>query len=142
MSRMSSNLKLCKKFMGEVLKQLEEEEAELSAWMQTEQRRASTESTGKSRPSSEGSTERPNFDGGIGTSCKPTHRGKRKRGQRRDKRGQESSPDLEVPLTIVKEVSKDVDEPSEKWIREEETRGDGMTLPLSISFSFTWIFLF
>ena len=71
------------------------------------------ESTGKSRPSSEGSSERLDFDSGAGTSSKPIHRGKRKRGQRCDKRRYEHSPDLEVPLTIA-EVSGDADEPLEK----------------------------
>ena len=39
---------------GEVMKQLEKEEAEVDAWMQTERMKASMESTGKSRPSNEG----------------------------------------------------------------------------------------
>ena len=72
------------------------------------------ESTSKSRPSSEGSSERPDFDSEAGTSSKPTHRGKRKREQRCDKRRHEDSPDLEVPLTIAEEVSGDADEPPEK----------------------------
>ena len=97
-----------------VLKQLEEEEAEINAWMQAEWIKASMESTGKSRPSSEDSSERPVFDSGAGTSSKPTHRGNRKRGERYDKRQHKDFPDLEVPLTIAKEGSKDVDEPPGK----------------------------
>ena len=97
------------------------------------------ESTGKNRPSSEGSSERPAFDSEAGTLSKPTHRGKRKRGQRHDKKQHESSPDLEVPLTIAEEVSKDVDKPPEKRSREEETTGDGMILPCRF-FSFMEIF--
>ncbi|XXG42282.1 hypothetical protein AAC387_Pa01g2600 [Persea americana] len=49
--------------LGEVLKQLEEEEAKIDAWVQAERIKASMESTGKNRPSSEGSCERPDFDG-------------------------------------------------------------------------------
>ncbi|XXG88126.1 hypothetical protein AAC387_Pa12g0380 [Persea americana] len=92
--------------------------------MQAERTKASTKSTGKSRPSSEDSTERPDFDSGTGTSSKPTHRSKKKRGQRRNKRRHEDSPDLEVPLTIVEEVSGDADEPPEKKSREKETTDD------------------
>ena len=51
---------------GEVLKQLEEEEAEIDAWMQAEQMKASMESTGKSRPSNKDSSEKPDFDSGAG----------------------------------------------------------------------------
>ena len=94
------------------------------------------ESTGKSKPSSEDSSERPDFDSRAGTSSKPTHRSKRKKGQRRNKRWHERSPDLEVPLTIAEEVLKDVDEPPEKRSREEETVNDGMILLLSFSASF------
>ncbi|XXG85564.1 hypothetical protein AAC387_Pa11g0617 [Persea americana] len=86
---------------GEVLKQLEVEEAETDVWMQVERTKASMESTGKSRPSSEDSSERPDFDGGVDTSSKPSHRSKRKRGHLRNKRWHEDSLDLEVPLTIV-----------------------------------------
>ena len=68
------------------------------------------ESTSKSRPSSEDSSERLDFDGGAGTLSKPSHRSKRKRGQHRNKRWHENSPNLEVPLTIAEEVSGDVDE--------------------------------
>ena len=114
----------------------EEEEAEIDACMQVERMKASVESTGKSRPSSEDSNERPDFDSRAGTSSKPTHRSKRKRGQRRSKRRHESSPNLEVLLTITEEVPKDVDEPSEKRNREEETVNDGMILLLSLSASF------
>ena len=78
--------------------------------MQAEQTKASMESTGKSKPSNDGSSERLDFDSEEGTSSKPTHRGKRRRGQRRDKRGHESSPNLEIPLTIDEEVSGDADE--------------------------------
>ena len=68
--------------------------------MQEERKRAFMESTGKSRPSSEGSSERPDFDRGVGSSSKPSHKGKMKKGRRRNKRRHEDSPDLEVPLTI------------------------------------------
>ena len=72
------------------------------------------ESTGKSRPYSEDSTERLDFDGRVGISSKPSHRSKRKRGHRRNKRRHEDSLDLEVPLTIAEEGSGDADEPPEK----------------------------
>ncbi|XXG89123.1 hypothetical protein AAC387_Pa12g1203 [Persea americana] len=52
----------------EVLAFLSEEEAEVAAWIQAERAKASMESTGKSRPSSEDSGERPDFDGAAGTS--------------------------------------------------------------------------
>ena len=66
---------------GEVLKQLEEEEeAEIVDCIQAERTKASMESTGKCRPSSEDSSERPDFDSGAGASSKLTHRNKRKRG--------------------------------------------------------------
>ena len=94
------------------------------------------ESTGKSKPSSEDSSERPDFDGRVGISSKPSHRSKRKRGQRRNRRLHEDSPDLEVPLTIAEEVSGEADEPSEKRSREELTIDDGMLSPLSLSISF------
>ena len=82
--------------------------------MQAERTKASMEFTGKSRPSSEDSSERPDFDGGVGTSSKPSHRSKRKRGRRRNKKRHEDSSNLEVPLTIAEEVSGDADEPPEK----------------------------
>ena len=91
------------------------------------------ESTGKNRPSNEDSSERPDFDGGAGTSSKPTNRSKRKRGQRRNKRRHEDSPNLEVPLTIAEEVSGDADEPPKKRSREEKITSDGMILLLSFS---------
>ena len=94
------------------------------------------ESIGKSRPSSEDFSERPNFDSGMGTSSKLTHRSKRKRGQRRNKRRNEDSLDLEVPLTIVEEVSGDADEPLEKRGQEEKITSDGMIIPFSFSASF------
>ena len=81
--------------------------------MQLERMTASVESTGKSKPSSEGSCERPDSDSGAGISGRPTHRRKRKRRQRCNKKRHEDSPDMEVPLIIV-EVSKDVDEPPKK----------------------------
>ena len=122
---------------GEVLKQLEEEEAEIDAWMQAERTKASMVSTRKSRPSSEDSSKRPDFDSRAGTSSKLTYRSKRKRGQRRNKRQHEDSPDLEeVPLTIAKEVSRDADEPPKKRSREEKITSDGMILVLSFSASF------
>ena len=99
---------------GEVLEQLAEEEAEVAAWIQAERAKASMESTGKSRPSSEDSGERPDFDGGAGTSSNSSHRSKRRRGQRRSQRRHENSPDLEIPSIIVKEASGDDDEPPEK----------------------------
>ena len=124
--------------LGEVLKQLAKE-AEIDTWMQAERTKASTESTWKSRPSSEKSSKRSDFDSGAGTSSKPTHRSKRKRGQRCNKRRHEDSPALEVPFTIAKEVSGDAAEPPEKRSREEETAHDGMTLPLSFLFSLLFL---
>ncbi|XXG42063.1 hypothetical protein AAC387_Pa01g2413 [Persea americana] len=121
----SSEQELYKEVPGEVLKQLEEEEAKIDAWIQADRAKASMESTGKSRLSSEDFSERLDFDGGAGTSSKPSHRSKRKRGQCRNKRRHEDSPDLEVPLTIAEEVSGDDDEPSEKRNREEEAIDDG-----------------
>ena len=103
--------------------------------------KSSVEFTGKGRPSSDGSSERLDSDNVAGTSGKPTHRSKRKRGQRRNKKWHEDSPDLKVPLTIAEEASKDVDEPPEKRRREEETTGDGIILPSSLSVSFlSWRF--
>ncbi|XXG82677.1 hypothetical protein AAC387_Pa10g0577 [Persea americana] len=67
---------------SEVLEQLIEEEAEVAAWIQAERAKASMESTGKSRPSSEDSGERPDFDGGACTSSNSSHRSKRRIGQR------------------------------------------------------------
>ncbi|XXG85663.1 hypothetical protein AAC387_Pa11g0700 [Persea americana] len=87
---------------GEVLEQLAEEETEVAAWIQAEQAKASMESTGKRRPSSEDSGERPDFDGGTGTSSNSSHRSKRRRGQRRSKRRDENSPDLEIPSTMLR----------------------------------------
>ncbi|KAJ8634480.1 hypothetical protein MRB53_008747 [Persea americana] len=52
----------------EVLEQLAEEEAEVAAWIQAEWAKASMESTGKSKPSSEDSGEMLYFDGGACTS--------------------------------------------------------------------------
>ena len=92
------------------------------------------ESIGRSRPSSEGSSERPDFGSGEGSSSKPSHSGKRKRGQGHSKRRQGNSFDLEASLIIVEEVSGTVDEPPEKRSREEETTGDGMILPFSFLF--------
>ena len=80
---------------------MEEEEAEIDAWMQAEQTKASMESTGKSRPFSEDSSERPDFDSGAGTSSKSSHRSKRESGQHRNKRRHEDSSDVEVPLTVA-----------------------------------------
>ena len=114
------------------MEQLVEEEAEVAAWIQAERAKASMESTGKSRPSNEDSGERPDFDGGAGTS---SHRSKRRRGQRRSKRQHENSPDLEVPSTIAEEASGEDDEPPEKRSRGEKISSDGMTL-LSFSASF------
>ena len=94
------------------------------------------ESTGKSRPSGEDSSERPNFDGGVGTSRNSSRRSKRRRGQCRSQRRHESSPDLEIPSTIVQEASGDDDEPPEKRSRGEKIGSDGMTLLLSFSASF------
>ena len=104
--------------------------------MQAERKKASMESTGKSIPSSEGSSERFDFNSEEGSSSKQSRRGKRKKEQRCNKKWHEGSPDLEVPLTINEEVSRDADEPPEKGSREEETIGDGMILPLSLSVSF------
>ncbi|XXG68388.1 hypothetical protein AAC387_Pa06g1487 [Persea americana] len=82
------------------------------------------ESTGKSRPSSEDYGEKPDFDGGAGTSSNSSRRSKRRRGQRRSQRRHENSPDLEIPFTIAKETSGDDDEPPKKRCREEETVDD------------------
>ena len=94
------------------------------------------ESTGKSRPSSEDSGERPDFDGGEGTSNSSSRRSKRRRGQRQSQRRHESSPDLEIPPTIVEEASWDDDEPPEKRSRGEETIDDGMLFPFLFPFLF------
>ena len=94
------------------------------------------ESTGKSRPSSEDSGERPDFDGGEGTSSNSSRRSKRRRGQRRSQRRHENSPDLEVPSTIAEEASGDDDEPPEKRSQGEKISSDGMILLLSFSTSF------
>ena len=51
-------------------------------------------------------------------------------------RRHESSPDLEIPSTIVEEASGDDDEPPEKRSRVEKISSDGMTLLLSFSASF------
>ncbi|KAJ8627468.1 hypothetical protein MRB53_020775 [Persea americana] len=109
---------------GEVLEQLTEEEAEVAAWIQAERAKAFMGSTGKSRPSSEDSSERPTFDGGAGTSSKSSHRSKRRRGQHRNKRRHEDSPDLEFSLTIAKEASRDDNEPPEKRSRGEKISSD------------------
>ena len=101
--------------------------------------KASMESTGKNRPSSEGSSEMPDFDNGEGSSSKLSCISKRKRGQCRSKKQHENSPDLAVPLTINKEVSGDANEPPKKRIREEETTDDGMIFPLTVSF-LSWRF--
>ena len=117
------------------MKQLEEEkEAEIDAWMQAEQTKAFIESTSKSKPSSEDSSERLDFDGGVGTISKPSHISKRKRGQCRNKRRHEDSPDPEVPLTITEEVSGDADESPEKRSREKETGDIGMLFPFLFPF--------
>ncbi|KAJ8619969.1 hypothetical protein MRB53_028498 [Persea americana] len=105
---------------GEVLEQFAEEEAEVIAWIQAKRTKVSIGSTGESRPSSEDSGERPNFDGEVGTSSKSSHRSKRRRGQCRNKRRHEDSPDLEVPSTITEEASGDDDEPLEKRSRDDD----------------------
>ena len=117
------------------MEQHAEEEAKVVAWIQAERAKASMESISKSRPSSEDSSERPDFDGGVGTSTNPSHRSKRRRGQCRSKRRHENSPDLEVPSTIAEEASGDDDEPPEKRSQGEKISSDGMTL-LSFSASF------
>ena len=66
----------------------------------------------------------------------PTHRSKRRRGQRRNKRRREDSPDLEIPLAIAEEASEDGDEPPEKRNRGEKISSDGMIPLLSFSASF------
>ena len=93
----------------EALEQLEQEEAELGTWMQSTQRRASAESSGK-----------PDSDNGVGSSRKRTRR-KRKKSHHRSKGQDEDFPDIEVPLTINKKVPGNADEPLEKRSREEET---------------------
>ncbi|KAJ8615401.1 hypothetical protein MRB53_034773 [Persea americana] len=108
------------------------EEAEVAAWIQAERAKASMESTCKSRPSIEDSGERPDFDGGEGASSSSSRRGKRRRGHCRSQRRHESSPDLEIPSTIVEEASGDDDEPPEKRSRGEETiddEDDGSMMP-------------
>ncbi|XXG53396.1 hypothetical protein AAC387_Pa03g1490 [Persea americana] len=90
------------------------------------------ESTSKSRPSSEDSGERPDFDGGEGASSSSSRRGKTRRGHRRSQRQHESSPDLEILSTIVEGASGDDDEPPEKRSRGEETiddEDDGLMMP-------------
>ena len=72
------------------------------------------ESTGRSRPPNEDSGERPDFDGGEGTSSSSSRRSKRRRGHCRSQRRHKSSPDLEIPSTIVEEALGDDDEPPEK----------------------------
>lgn len=119
---------------GEVLEQLAEEETEVAAWIQAERAKASMESTGKSRPSSEDSGERLDSDGGAGTSSNSSRRSKRRRGQHRSKRWHKNSPDLEIPSTIAKEASGDDDEPPEKRSRGETIGSDGMTLLLFFRF--------
>ncbi|WP_440998374.1 hypothetical protein, partial [Cysteiniphilum litorale] len=99
---------------GEVLSQLEEEEADFVAWMQAERVRPSMGSTGRSGPSSEDSGERPILDSGAGSSGKPTRRSKRKRGLYRQKPQCENSPDVEIPLTMDAKASGDAGEPPEK----------------------------
>ncbi|XXG62736.1 hypothetical protein AAC387_Pa05g1049 [Persea americana] len=114
---------------SEVLEQLVEEEAEVTAWIQAERAKASMESIGKSRPSSEASGERPDFNGGAGTS---SHMSKRRKGQCRSKRRHENSTDLEVPSTIAEEASWDDDEPLEKKSRGEKISSDeddGLVMP-------------
>ena len=125
---------------SEVLEQPEQEEAEIDTWMQAEWKWAFVGSTGKSRLSCKGSSERPDFDSGWCSLSKLCRKGKRKRGQRRNKRRHEDSPDLEVPLTIDEEVLWGADEPPEKRSQEEETVGECMLLPLSLFVSFlSWI---
>ncbi|XXG47533.1 hypothetical protein AAC387_Pa02g2167 [Persea americana] len=117
---------------GEVLEQLTEEEAEVVAWIQAKRAKASMESTGKSRPSNEDFSKRPDFDGGAGTSSKSSRRSKRRRGQHRNKRRHEDSPNLEVPSTIAEEASGDDDEPLEKRSRGEKISSDkdnGLVMP-------------
>ena len=94
------------------------------------------ESTGKSRPSSEDSGERPDFDGGVGTSSNSSRRSKRRRGLRRSQRRHKNSPDLEILSTIVEGASRDDDEPPKKRSRVEKISSDGMTILFSFSASF------
>ena len=118
------------------MEQLAEEEAEVADWIQVERAKASMESTGRSRSSSEDSGKRPDFDGGEGASSSSSRMSKRRRGQRRSQRRHENSPNLEIPSTIVEEASRDDDEPLEKRSREEETIDDGMLFPFPFSFLF------
>ncbi|XXG62824.1 hypothetical protein AAC387_Pa05g1128 [Persea americana] len=125
-------LEAAQEIPGEVLEQLAEKEAEVATWIQAERAKASMESTGKSIPSSEDSGERPDFDGGEGASSSLSRKGKRRRGHRRSQRRHESSPDLEIPSTIVEEASGDDDGPPEKRSRAEETiddEDDGSMIP-------------
>ncbi|KAJ8627662.1 hypothetical protein MRB53_020969 [Persea americana] len=87
------------------------------------------ESTDKSRPSSEDSGERPDFDGGAGTSSNSSRGSKRRRGQRRSQRQHKNSPDLEIPSTTVEEASRDADEPLEKRSRGEKIEDDDLMMP-------------
>ena len=118
------------------MEQLAEEEAEVPAWIQTERAKASMESTGKSKPSSEDFGEMPDFDGGAGTSSNSSRRSKRRRELHRSQRRHKNSPDLEIPSTIAEEASGNDDEPPEKRSRGGKICSDGLTLLLSLSASF------
>ena len=123
------------------MEQLEEEEAEFDAWMQASQGRASVESTGKSRPSSDESSGKPDSDSGAGSSRKRARiGGKRKRSHHRSKGQNEDSPNVDVPLIVNEEMPGNADEPPEKRSREEEITGEGIILPLSLFISFHGFF--
>ena len=118
-----------RKVPDEALEQLEQEEAELDAWMQSTQRQASAGSTGKSRPSSGESSGNPDSDRGEGSSRRRIRRS-RKRKSHRSEGLHESSPDVEVPIN--EEMPECADEPPEKRSREEATVGEGMIFLLSL----------
>ncbi|XXG41994.1 hypothetical protein AAC387_Pa01g2353 [Persea americana] len=105
---------------GEVLEQLAEEEAEVATWIQAERAKASMESTGKSRPSSEDSGERLDFDGGEGASSSSSRRSKRKRGHRRSQRRHEKDDGSMMPEVPTDEAVTDPIVASEEEPRDSE----------------------
>ncbi|XXG79935.1 hypothetical protein AAC387_Pa09g0898 [Persea americana] len=109
---------VAQKIPGEVLEQLAEEEAEVTAWIQAERAKASMESTGKSRPSGEDSSERPYFDGGAeasGDDDEPPE--KRSRG---GKISSDEDDDLMMPEVPADEVVTDPIVASEEEPKDSE----------------------
>ncbi|KAJ8627582.1 hypothetical protein MRB53_020889 [Persea americana] len=104
---------------SEVLEQLAEEEAEVAAWIQAERAKASMESTGKIRSSSEDSGERPDFDGGEGASSRDDDEPPEKRS-----RGEETIDDeddgLMMPEVLTDEAVTDPIVASEEEPRDFE----------------------